>query len=127
MKYPTLFERLVANTAEPASSIDCWTWTGERSNRYGKLSMRRDGRHVKCWAHREMEHAVRGCNEFDLDDDPLGPILVVERPRLDTDETIDHLCGNTYCTNPDHWGEPIPNAENARLRHCPTRRARAGR
>lgn len=115
-RYESLFARLVANTAEPESSTGCWEWTGEVSKLYGKLSIRIDGKHTKCWAHREMEHVLRGANEFDLDDDPLGPIFAVDRPRLTEDETIDHLCGNTRCVNPDHWTEPISRSLNSKLR-----------
>lgn len=118
-KYGSLFERLVANSAEPDSPTGCWIWTGQscgHHGQYGKLTMRIDGKHCKVWSHREMEHCMRGVNEFDLDDDPLGPILIVERPRLTEDETIDHLCGNTLCINPDHWAEPISRVLNSKLR-----------
>jgi hypothetical protein len=62
-----------------------------------------------------MEEVFRGDNEFDLDDDPLGPIFYVERPDLEYDETIDHLCMNKRCVNPDHWTDPVTRAENTRL------------
>ena len=45
----------------------------------------------------------------------LGPILIVPRPALGFDDTIDHLCCFRRCINPDHWTEPVTRAENTSL------------
>lgn len=107
MKYPDLFTRLVANTHEPETDRGCWLWSGRTDRKgYGFVNMRVEDRAhvVPHRAARVMEELVRGHNEFDLDDDPLGPIFFVPRPKLDPDaETIGHLCYTPGCINPDHW------------------------
>jgi len=108
MKYPDLFTRLISKTAEPESSTGCWLAEGTCDPKgYVMITKRVPGKPfpVKHRGHREIEQIVRGqYNEFDLDDDPLGPILMVERPALDRDEeTIDHLCYVRRCWNPDHF------------------------
>jgi hypothetical protein len=66
---------------------DCWTWLGTKSRGYGSYSV--DGRPVL--AHRWVyQHLVR---------------------RLDRLETLDHLCRNRLCVNPDHL-EPVSHAVN---------------
>lgn len=106
-KYDHLWLRLMAHIDEPENEQACWEWNGNiTGSGYGSFQVRVPGKPTprKRYAHREIEHVLRGSNEFDLDDDPLGPILVVERPRLDPDdETIEHQCGNRRCCNPDHW------------------------
>lgn len=69
---------------------ECWEWTGSRNLRgYGQISV--DGR--TCAAHRIAYELI------------VGPI---------PDElTIDHLCSNKWCVNPDHL-EPVTGAENTR-------------
>lgn len=107
--YINLFARLVAQTTIPDDQMEstgCWVATGktDRSG-YVFITKREPGRPspVNRRGHREMQEFLRGVNEFDLDDDPLGPILVVERPALDRDEqTIEHHCYNAACWNPDH-------------------------
>lgn len=108
MKYPDLFTRLVAQTEEPVSDTACWLASGKTDKSgYVFITKRVPGtpHPVNRRGHREMEELVRGkYNEFDLDDDPLGPIRLIERPALDRDEcTIDHLCYVRRCWNPDHW------------------------
>lgn len=97
MKYASMYERLVANSEKPDDQNEngCWVWTGRHTKAYGRVNLWRDGKHTTCAAHREMENLFR--------DEPLDGF----------EETVDHLCGNTLCINPDHW-EVVPNAENAR-------------
>jgi HNH endonuclease len=60
-------------------SLFCWEFTGWRNARgYGKLSV--GGRSF--WAHRLAYEVF------------IGPIP----PRM----TVDHVCANTACVNPDH-------------------------
>lgn len=119
MKYDTLFERLVANTAEPESPTACWVWTGRRHGKgYGRLNVRRDGRHVTLFAHREMQRQVTGGDFIEVElvpEDPLGPIRLVPRPARGYDDTDDHLCWNTACCHPDHV-EDVSRSENAARR-----------
>ncbi len=66
---------------------DCWVWTGQKRRGYGRFW--NFGRNVS--AHRfAYEQSV-------------GPIL----PGL----SLDHLCRNPSCVNPDHL-EPVTQREN---------------
>lgn len=121
MIYDSLFTRLIANTAEPENDQACWLWTGKTDRKgYGFITKRVPGKRSPSnrRAHREMEELMRGqYNEFDLDDDPFGPILLVERPALDPDdETIDHLCYTPGCIHPDHH-RPLTRVENTNERN----------
>jgi hypothetical protein len=108
VKYDSLFTRLVAQTEIPDEQLEstgCWLADGkmDRSG-YVFITKREPGKRspVNRRGHREMETIMRGSNEFDLDDDPLGPILVVE-----------HLCYNRRCWNPDHH-TTMTRVENTR-------------
>jgi hypothetical protein len=87
MKYATIFERLVANTAEPESTQGCWVWTAAADNRpgrgYARINLRVDGKHRSLRAHRVMAQVFH--------DKPLTPA-----------DEVDHLCYNVLCINPDH-------------------------
>jgi hypothetical protein len=91
MKYPNLFMRLVANSAKPDDQNEngCWLWTGrtdgKRGGGYGRMNVWRDGKHKTVQPHREMEKIFAG------------------RELCPENETIDHLCANALCINPDHW------------------------
>lgn len=101
--YESTYERLVANTAEPENDQACWLWTGGLSNsNYGRFSKREGARMVKPFAHREMFKQFIPDIELDLDDDPFGPIVVLPGEELGYDDTIEHLCFNKRCINPDH-------------------------
>lgn len=122
-RYPNLFSRLIAHSDEPENAQSCWVWNGQQaSSGYGTITVRKPGggrasHPINKFVHREMEHEIRGRYiETHLDDDPLGPIKLTPRQDLGYDETIDHLCGNRLCFNPDHWGEPISRSLNAQLR-----------
>ena len=72
------------------ASGDCWLWTGllDRSG-YGLATVQR--RHRP--AHRALYELLVG---------PVDPVL-----------TMDHLCRNPPCVNPDHL-EPVTRGENVR-------------
>jgi len=83
------------------SEVGCWEWTGSRAGgrpgrRYGYFYL--NGR--RQYAHRVAYEMFVG---------PIPEGL-----------TIDHLCRNRGCVNPDHL-EPVTNRENslrARRTHC---------
>lgn len=91
----------------------CWLWRGTlHANGYGLFDLRSvEGRWRKHWAHRIAYEIFTG-------------------RQLQTGDTIDHLCAETRCVNPDHL-EAVPIGENsrrsprtltganARKTHCP--------
>jgi hypothetical protein len=83
-------------------SGDCWLWTGTITNRYGRFFL----------AHGRMTPAHRWAYESLVGPIPEGL-------------TIDHLCRNPPCVNPDHL-EPVTVQENVR-RALPFIRARVSR
>jgi hypothetical protein len=82
-----LFERFVSRVR--LTPTGCWMWTGGTNGRYGQFRVYE----VVVYAHR---FAYEGL---------VGPI-----PK---GLTIDHLCRNKLCVNPQHL-EPVTLAENAR-------------
>lgn len=115
MKYESMLHRLIANTEEPESSTGCWPWAGRREPKgYGRVNARVDGKHTKLYAHREMHRQFEGeYIEIHLDDeDPFGPIVLIPVAPMPYDVTIDHLCWNNPCCNPDHF-EVVTRSENS--------------
>jgi HNH endonuclease len=100
VKYASMFERLVANSVKPDKQNEngCWQWIGPTDGKrwpYGQVSKRVNGKHKTIKAHREMENKFR-------------------KVPLAEDETIDHLCMNPLCVNPDHFSV-VTRVENSRL------------
>lgn len=105
MKYDSLFLRLIANSVKPDDQNEngCWLWTGRTDGKrgggeYGRMNKRVDGKHKTVQPHREMEELL------------IGRKLC---PETET-ETIDHLCKNTLCINPDHW-QLVTRVDNSAL------------
>jgi hypothetical protein len=98
-RYNSLFERLVANSHKPDDQNEngCWLWTGTTDGKrwpYGKVNVRIDGKHTSLRAHRAMAQ------------------LFEEKPLDPEHETVEHLCGNPLCVNPDHF-ELIDRVDNS--------------
>jgi hypothetical protein len=72
----------------------CWLWGGATNDRYGYGRCRFRGR---------VELAHRAS-------------YVISGKTIPTGMTLDHLCRNTRCVNPDHL-EPVTVSENCRRAH----------
>lgn len=84
---PTLLDYL---TARIEFTDECWLWTRTPHNKgYGQIF-------YKGWPKMVAHRAVW---------------LAVVDPDLPREMTLDHLCLNKMCVNPDHL-EPVTNAEN---------------
>jgi Zinc-binding loop region of homing endonuclease len=86
-----------STTHEDQNECGCWTWTATTKGRnkpYGKLNKYVKGKYVTVSAHRESAALFLGVT-------------------LTPDQTVDHLCQNPMCINPDHM-EIVSAAENAR-------------
>jgi hypothetical protein len=93
----SLLDRLVAKIDFTSSIVDCWLWTGAKSQGYGNI-WRGPGAGT-ARAHRAFYELT------------IGPI-----PQgLD----LDHLCRNPSCVNPTHL-DPVTNTENRRRGIRPT-------
>lgn len=100
MRYGSMFERLVANSdkSDAENENGCWRWTGARDRRgeYGVLNVRVRGRVKHLKAHRVMYAVTRG---------------VVPTQE----QTVEHLCEDGACINPDHLDdELLTHEENSR-------------
>lgn len=98
-RYGSLFERLVANShkLDDQNENGCWLWTGTTDGKrwpYGKVNVRVNGQHKSLRAHRVMAETMEG------------------RPLHPDEETVEHLCGNPLCVNPDHF-ELIDRVDNS--------------
>ena len=86
-QHDSLFERLVALSYRPLDQNEngCWLWLRQKgTGGYAKVSMYVNHGRTTRYAHREMEGVFLG-------------------RRLEHHETIDHLCDEPSCINPDHW------------------------
>lgn len=127
--YANLFHRLTQYLGEPPAdqleTTGCSAWTGNlHAKGYGRLTVRRNGKHMKLLAHRAIEQVYRQAEAQREADDaaplwgPLPPEVSV--PELDTDEqTLDHHCFCPSCGNVDHW-EVVTRSVNSKRRWLPT-------
>lgn len=99
-RYNSLYERLVANSNKPDDQNEngCWLWTGKTDGKrwpYGKINVyEKGGTYRTLRAHRVMAETLEG------------------RPLDPDHETVEHLCGNPLCVNPDHF-ELIDRVDNS--------------
>lgn len=114
-RYRSTWERLQAQTEVPPDQLEgtgCWVWQGSCCCKgYGRFSLRLPG--VK------TPRAVR-CHQWVMDQlDPGWREKAARRLHCEPkDVTLDHLCRETRCWNPDHL-EPVTRAENSRRRYLP--------
>ena len=71
----------------------CWTWTGPVDKGYGRMYVVGKAYQVHRWSYEQHKHVT-----------------------LTKEETLDHLCRNTLCCNPDHL-EKTALAENISRQH----------
>lgn len=111
--YASIWERLVANTAEPENAQACWRWTGKLDRwGYGQINVWVPGlgraytmkSHVAlyCW----MESGARNADDLFL--------AYVEHSASGLE--LDHLCREQWCCNFDHL-EVVTGSENCRRRN----------
>jgi len=73
----------------------CWEWTASKYRGYGQMVLRKDGRQVKFIAHRVSYWASNG--------------------HITESMSIDHVCHNRGCVNPDHLRETTVKQNNENL------------
>jgi hypothetical protein len=113
-RYGSLWERLMANTAEPDSEQGCWCWTGSKrsSYGYGRLNLyvpelaanRPVTAHVLAWV--MLETGIMA----------PGPLYLAYLELRCSGLELDHLCNETRCINPDHL-EPVTPQQNCERRY----------
>ena len=108
MTYVSLFDRLVAGTANPINDQQCWLWTRNRDRwGYGRLNVYITGlrRTQTVMAHLAMFAVLHAPDEFWL------AYCELAASGLE----VDHLCSVASCLNPDHL-EAVTPKENCRRR-----------
>ena len=71
----------------------CWTWTGTVDKGYGRMYVGSNAYQVHRWSFEHHKHT-----------------------KLSKADTIDHLCRNTLCCNPEHL-EKVSLIENIERQH----------
>ena len=112
MRYSTVYQRLVANTEEPANEQSCWCWSrrGDKAG-YGRIELWVKGlqRTVSLYASVVMWIIVN--TEARTWDEVYLAALELRHSGLE----VDHLCHTPPCVNPDHLDLKTPK-ENAQAR-----------
>ena len=83
-RYASMYERLVAHTAEPVSDNGCWEHDGTCNNKsgYPTVNVWENGKVRHIYAFKAMWECVYG--------------------SVTPGYQIDHICQNVKCVNPDH-------------------------
>ena len=117
--YGSLYERLIANTAEPDNEQACWTWAS-RLDRwgYGQINVYVPGlgRNVTMKAHIALYcwHAF-GARTAD-------ELFLAYVEQVSSGLHLDHACRAQWCIRPDHL-EPVTPSENMKRRSAAKRLA----
>jgi hypothetical protein len=88
-KYASLYERLIANTAEPEGAVTCWVWTGAVGKR-----RHREYPRINIWNSKLKKQESKRPHRVMIE--------IVHDIELTEDLDVDHKCLNTRCINPDH-------------------------
>lgn len=72
---------------------ECWVWTGTVDKGYGRMYIGNKAFQVHRWSYEQHKHT-----------------------KLSKEDTLDHLCRNTLCCNPDHL-EKVSLLENIERQH----------
>jgi hypothetical protein len=91
-----LWERIVANIHPPENEQACWEWAGNVDRKgYGRLSLRLPGKRDATGVRvTRLVLGVLRAQEQESDE-----LFILMDPD---EETVEHLCCNTCCVNPDH-------------------------
>lgn len=112
-KYASLHERLLLNSEVNEETL-CLVWKGytqkdgyvSKSKGYGRINLTLDGRSCKFPPHRvaKVEEEIRRLKpDFDFyDPKHKQEFFDLYRAYSASKLTIDHLCKNSLCLNPDH-------------------------
>ena len=111
--YPTLWHRLMANTAEPAGSTDCWPWAAKLDREgYGQFNLWVPG--LGTTATLKAHIAVHVLLNVGVDAHPDVVYLAYQEHSASGLE-LDHTCTDRWCCNPDHL-ELVTGSENCKRR-----------
>lgn len=110
--YASLWERLVANTAEPENGQQCWRWTARLDREgYGIINLYVPGlgKNATLKAHLVLyvwlESGARTPDD----------LYLAYKEHSASGMELDHLCTEQWCCNPDHL-ELVTGVENCRRR-----------
>jgi hypothetical protein len=108
--YASLWDRIMANIAEPENDQACWVWASQVDRwGYGRMNLYASGAYVKVMSHVAAWVLHRHA--------PATPAEFVQAYRawVAGGLELDHLCVNPSCCNIDHL-EPVTPQENSRRR-----------
>ena len=102
-RYESILARVLARCQFPEDQLEgtgCWVWMGPCCRKgYGSITVRKPG----------LKNPTRLRTHTAVYDKVMG----TDWRGQDDDMTLDHLCRETRCCNPDHL-QPVPRSENSR-------------
>lgn len=112
--YATLWQRLMANTAEPENEQACWVWLGCKCSAYG---YGRTNLYVPGLSDtRALTAHVLAWLLLEVDTPPSDEAYLIAQEVHESGLQLDHLCCNTKCINPDHL-ELVTAKENTQRKY----------
>ena len=118
--YANLYQRLVANTAEPINERSCWVWCGKRSsNGYPRFNLYVPGLLTETTLMAHIALFVW----LEAQPDSIDEFYLFYIEFAASGLELDHLCVERDCISPDHV-EPVTVSENNLRKH---ERIRSGR